>query len=105
MAGSTSSIGILIESRMQDALEGDPQACFDLGVAHSCGRAIENNLVEAHKWFNLAALAGYAPAEKYRAVVACQMSTRQLAEARRRTRLVEMSHIRQVARFSASVFT
>lgn len=104
MARSTSSTRILIESRMQDALEGDPQACYDLGVAHSCGTTAENNLVEAHKWFNLAAIAGYTPAEQCRAQVAWQMSARQLAEARRRTRMIETSSARQVARLSASLF-
>ncbi|MET0365346.1 MAG: hypothetical protein ABW169_11910 [Sphingobium sp.] len=98
------STRILIESRMQDALEGDPGACFDLGIAHSCGTAAETNLVEAHKWFDLAALGGYAAAEQYRARVARDMSVREQAEARRRSRVVVQSLARQVARFSASVF-
>ncbi|MCE7796205.1 hypothetical protein LWE61_06470 [Sphingobium sufflavum] len=98
------SAQLLIESRMQDALGGDPGACFDLGVAHSCGTLAETNLVEAHKWFDLAAIGGFSSAEKYRAQVARNMSRREIAEARRRLRLIELSHVRQVARFSASVF-
>lgn len=100
-----SSKRILVESRMHDALAGDPGACFDLGVAHSCGSVAEMNLVEAHKWFDLAALGGYAAAEKYRADVAREMSAREMAEARRRVRLSQLSPARQVARFSASLFS
>ena len=99
MASSIPSAHVLIESRKQDALKGDPGACFDMGVAHSSG-----NLIEAHKWFDLAALAGYALAEKCRANIAWSMSAREIAEARRRARVVQGSHVRQVARFSASVF-
>lgn len=98
------SARILIESRMQDALEGDPGACFDLGIAYSSGSAGEINLVEAHKWFDLAALAGYAPAEQRCAEIARMLPAREKAEARRRSRIVMGSQVRQVARFSASVF-
>jgi TPR repeat protein len=104
MSRGTASARVLIDSRMQDALQGDPGACFDLGVAHSAGTAAEVNLIEAHKWFNLAALAGYGPAEQCRANLAWKMSTRELAEAERRTRLVQRSNVRRVARFSASAF-
>ncbi|MET0240314.1 MAG: hypothetical protein ABW184_10515 [Sphingobium sp.] len=99
MATYRSATRILIESRMKDALDGDPGACFDLGVAHG-----DADPVQAHIWFNLAALGGYAPAESCRARVARQLSARQIAEARRRTRALEMSHIRQVERFSAVLF-
>lgn len=75
-----------------------------MGVAHSSGTAAEVNLIEAHKWFDLAALAGYGPAEKCRANIAWNMSAREIAEARRRARVVQSSNVRQVARFSASVF-
>lgn len=98
------SARILMESRMQDALEGDPRACFDLGVAHSCGVVATVNLIEAHKWFDLAMLGGYAPAGQCRAQVAQGMSPRDLAEARRRSRSLEMSPVRRMARLSATLF-
>lgn len=104
MASSILSARVLIESRKQDALKGDPGACFDMGVAHSSGTAAEVNLIEAHKWFHLAALAGYGLAEKCRANIAWNMSAREIAEAQRRTRVVQSSNARQVARFSASAF-
>lgn len=104
MATKLLSARILIECRLQEAFEGDPGACFDIGVAHSSGTAPEVNLIEAHKWFNLAALAGYGPAEKCRANLAMKMSAREIAEARRRARLVQRSNVWQVARFCASAF-
>ena len=33
---------------------------FQLGMMYSTGRSVDANLVEAHKWFNLAALKGSA---------------------------------------------
>ena len=99
-----SSTRILIESRMQDALEGDPGACFDLGIAHSCGARAETDLIEAHKWFDLAARGGYASAETFRADIARALSRRQVAEAKRRSWLASRPHVRQAARFSASAF-
>lgn len=104
MASSIENARLLIESRLRDAVRGDPGACFDLGVAHSAGAGAEANLIEAYKWFDLAALAGYRLAENCRASVAWKMSARQIAEARRRTRLAQGSSARQVARFSACAF-
>ena len=63
MASSLKSATFLIESRMADAARGDGDACYDLGITYSSGSAgIEIDLVQAHKWFNLAALNGNARA-------------------------------------------
>ena len=62
-------------------------AYFDLGVAYSTGsHGVECDLIEAHKWFNLAAVAGDDEAALCRHDVAEEMSTRQIAEAQRRAR-------------------
>ncbi|MET0136974.1 MAG: SEL1-like repeat protein [Sphingobium sp.] len=98
------SVRILIESRMQDALDGDPGACFDLGIAHSSGPNGAADRVEAYKWFDLAAQGGCRSADACRAELARDMTVRELAEARRRLRLLGMPHAAQVARFSASLF-
>ena len=39
-------------------LTGSADALFELGLLYSSGREVEENLVEAHKWFNLAAMKG-----------------------------------------------
>lgn len=78
---------ILVASHLAAAAEGDSAACFDLGVAFSTGSlGMECDLVEAHKWFNLAALGGRDEAAICRADVAEEMTAREIAEAQRRAR-------------------
>ncbi|WP_221714674.1 hypothetical protein [Sphingobium xanthum] len=87
MANSMESARFLIESRMRDAARGDPQARFDLGVAFSCGTGgVDVDLIEAHKWFNLAALAGSEEGQSCRAEIAEEMTAREIAEAQRQAR-------------------
>jgi len=42
--------------------------------------------VAAHKWFNLAAMRGVDEAKRWRATMASEMSTAQIAEAQRQAR-------------------
>jgi uncharacterized protein len=57
MANSIKSAEFLMESRLADAARGDANALYDLGIAYSTGSGgVEVDLIEAHKWFNLAAL-------------------------------------------------
>ena len=87
MANGYKSARFLVESRLADASRGNPQACFDLGVAYSCGTGgVEIDLIEAHKWFNLAALAGSQEGQSMRAEVAEDMTAREIAEAQRQAR-------------------
>jgi TPR repeat protein len=87
VANSMESARFLIESRMRDAARGDPQARFDLGVAFSCGTGgVDVDLIEAHKWFNLAALAGSEEGQSCRAEIAEEMTAREIAEAQRQAR-------------------
>jgi uncharacterized protein len=51
----------LVEERLTKARNGSVEACYELGVDYSVGRhGVDVDLIEAHKWFNLAALSGYA---------------------------------------------
>jgi TPR repeat protein len=69
------------------AQDGDCEAYFDLGMAFSTGSdAVGVDLVEAHKWFNLAAVGGQTQAAQCRADVAEDMTAREIAEAQRRAR-------------------
>ena len=78
---------MLVASCLAAAAQGDVTAYFDLGVAYSTGSdGVECDLVEAHKWFNLAAVAGHEEAQMCRADVAEEMSAREIAEAQRRAR-------------------
>jgi TPR repeat protein len=87
MGNSMKSANFLIESRMSDAARGNARALFDLGVAYSTGSGgVEVNLVEAHKWFNLAALNGHVEATYCRAEISDEMTAREIADAQRHAR-------------------
>ena len=57
-----------------------------LGILYSTGQGGEIDYVEAHKWFNLAALMGSEPAKYYRQEISDQMSMGQVAAAQRAAR-------------------
>ena len=76
-----------IEHRIAGAQRGDSAAYFDLGMAYSSGSGgIGVDLVQAHKWFNLAALSGNVRGQECRAEIAEEMSAREIAEAQRQAR-------------------
>ena len=87
MASSFKSAKFLIDSRLAEAAGGDPDACFELGITYSSGSdGIDIDLIQAHKWFNLAALAGSERGQECRAEIAYDMSAREIAEAQRQAR-------------------
>jgi uncharacterized protein len=87
MANSMKSASFLMESRKADAADGNASALFDLGVAYSTGSGgVDVDLVEAHKWFNLAALNGNEEAMYCRAEISDEMTAREIAEAQRQAR-------------------
>ena len=61
-------------------------ALFGLGLEYSTGRDVEQDLIDAHKWFNLAALKGNRAARDYRAEIAQEMTSEEIAEAQRKAR-------------------
>ena len=80
------------------AAQGDIGAYFDLGVAFSTGsHGAICDLIEAHKWFNLAAVAGHEDAKTCRAEVSDEMTAREIAEAQRRAREWLRATARKVA--------
>lgn len=87
MGNSLKSAQFLIDSRLADAARGDVNAYFDLGVVYSMGSGgTAVDLIEAHKWFNLAAVAGLDAAKDARADVSEDMTAREIAEAQRHAR-------------------
>ena len=100
MAHSLKSAAFLIESRIADAARGNVQALYELGVAYSTGSGgVAVDLIEAHKWFNLAALNGSTLAQECRAEISEDMSAREIAEAQRQARawLAEIGPARRAA--------
>ena len=77
----------LIRSRIADAEAGDVDALMELGIAYSTGRGgAPVDLIEAHKWFNLAALSGCTRGQECRAEIALELTAREIAEAQRQAR-------------------
>ena len=65
----------------------DRSGVFGLGVAYSTGsHGVDCDLIEAHKWFNLAAVAGHEESAWCRADISDEMTARDIAEAQRRAR-------------------
>ena len=78
---------LLVASCLAAAAQGDSSAYYDLGVAYSTGsHGVGCDLIEAHKWFNLAAVSGHGEAAQCRADISDEMSAREIAEAQRRAR-------------------
>jgi len=87
MGHSLKSAAFLMDSRFSDAAMGSVDALYELGVAYSTGSdGVAVDLVEAHKWFNLASLSGSLEAQQCRADIAEEMSAREIAEAQRGAR-------------------
>jgi TPR repeat protein len=100
MAHSAKSAAFLVESRIAEAAAGDVKALYELGIAYSTGSGgVTVDLIEAHKWFNLAALNGSLEAQECRADIAEDMTAREIAEAQRQARawLAEIAPVRRVA--------
>ncbi len=68
------------------ALGGAPDALFELGLMYCSGREVGVDLIQAHKWFNLAAVRGSEEAKSYRLELSSEMSKDQIAEAQRQAR-------------------
>ena len=89
---------LLVANCLAAAAQGDISAYFDLGVAYSTGsHGASCDLIEAHKWFNLAAVGGHEEAPTCRAEVADEMTAREIAEAQRRAREWLAASMRQAA--------
>ena len=77
----------LVASCLEQFASGRIAALYDLGVAFStASHGVACDLVEAHKWFNIAAARGHEEAAWCRADVADEMTAREIAEAQRRAR-------------------
>lgn len=77
----------LIAECLAAAAHGNTDALFDLGVAFSTGsHGADCDLIEAHKWFNIAASRGHEEAAWCRADISDEMTAREIADAQRRAR-------------------
>ena len=78
---------LMLAGFLAAAADGEVDACYNLGVVCSTGsHGMACDLIEAHKWFNLAASRGHEEAAWCRADIADEMTAREIAEAQRRAR-------------------
>ena len=75
-----------VTERLNAADGGQAEALYDLGLLYSTGQGVDLNYVEAHKWFNLAAMMGVERAKVDRAELADEMSGPEIAEAQKMAR-------------------
>ena len=76
-------LGIVVAHRAEPS---DANECFALGMVCSAGAGIEIDLVQAHKWFNIAAVRGHVDAARLRREIAEQMSDSEIGSAQRAAR-------------------
>ena len=66
--------------------EGATVNYFEMAVKYACGRDVAADLIEAHKWFNIAAMRGDVEAARCRQELAAEMGANEVAAAQRRAR-------------------
>ncbi|WP_366519936.1 hypothetical protein [uncultured Croceicoccus sp.] len=87
IGGRGPGVAVVVDQCLTAYAAGDHNALFDLGVVFSTGsNGAPRDLVEAHKWFNIAAAAGHEEAAISRSEIAEEMSSREIGEAQRRAR-------------------
>jgi len=64
----------------------EAETLLQMGLIYATGRDVEQDLVAAHKWFNLAAHRGSRLARQYRMEIAAELSRAELREAQRQAR-------------------
>lgn len=81
------TVDLVVARALAKAAQGDVASLFDLGVFYSTGsNGVDCDLIEAHKWFNIAAARGHEDAPFCRADISDEMTAREIAEAQRRAR-------------------
>jgi len=76
-----------IELAATSAVEpADALGCYERGMIYSAGAGVPVDLIEAHKWFNIAAMRGHGDAVRLRREIAELMSDSEIGRAQRAAR-------------------
>jgi TPR repeat protein len=75
----------------------DAAGCFARGMIYSAGAGVAVDLIEAHKWFNIAAMRGHGDAAQLRREIAEQMSDSEIGCAQRAARAWLKAHPQEQA--------
>lgn len=85
--GTSFQAAKIFDAHLAAAAKGDAHAYFELGMAYSTGSGgVSVDMIEAHKWFNLAALSGVREGSLLRTEIAAEMDREEIAEAQRQAR-------------------
>jgi TPR repeat protein len=76
----------IAQTREAASQQGAPEDLYKLGLIYSTGHGAEIDLIQAHMWFNLAALRGSQSAKECRKELSDQMTTAEIAAAQRAAR-------------------
>jgi TPR repeat protein len=76
----------IAEVRQAVQSAGAPEDLYKLGLIYSTGQGADIDLVQAHMWFNLAALRGSQCAKDCRKELADQMTSLEIAAAQKAAR-------------------
>jgi uncharacterized protein len=85
MAYDMSSVETQTQTTTILADNGEPNL-FELGLSHATGIGADVDYVEAHKWFNIAALRGDGEAKVRRQELTAMMTQSQVSAAQRAAR-------------------
>jgi TPR repeat protein len=78
---------VLSGQTLEYASQGEQSdALFELGLSYCTGRDGTLDLIQAHKWFNIAAIRGNDEAKRYRSEVASDLSKTEIIRAQRLAR-------------------
>ena len=89
---------VRIEDLTGSAAGGDEVAAFELGMCYASGSGgADVDLIQAHRWFNVAAACGYEPALDWRHEIAMEMSARDVVEAQKLARATLVGMMRKAA--------
>jgi TPR repeat protein len=84
--GSKKMADIEMTAAMPAAEPTDAEGCFGLGMIYSSGAGVGVDLVQAHKWFNIAAMRSHKDASRLRREIAELMSDTEIGCAQRAAR-------------------
>ncbi len=82
----------VVEAHAQAEATKTGDALYNLGLLYSTGQGVEMDYVQAHKWFNLAALQGNEAARSWRKELSEEMTADEIAAAQREAREWLQSH-------------
>lgn len=83
MGQSAEARSLEIEKRLAATQIDEAEIFFELGLIYATGVEVERDLVEAHKWLNLAVMRGHRGAQQERAELAGEMTSSEIAHAQR----------------------